>query len=138
MGRNHSACNQSKWLSNMWRLKNDIFTTGKLSNTKNRYFIRWNVLAIMAFGIKSAAGILQRAIENKLKGLQHAVVRVNNVLVWRRDDRGAVGKFLEYFIVLKGNGLRLKKDNFVFWKDEICYLVYKTGLRPISEKNMVL
>ena len=34
MGRNHSACNQSKWLSNMWRLKNDIFTTGKLSNTK--------------------------------------------------------------------------------------------------------
>lgn len=68
----------------------------------------------MAFGIKSAAGILQRAIENKLKGLQHAVVRVNNVLVWRRDDRGAVGKFLEYFIVLKGNGLRLKKDNFVF------------------------
>lgn len=68
----------------------------------------------MAFGIKSAAEILQRATENKLRGLQHAVVRVNNVLVWRRDDRGAVGKFLEYFIVLKGNGLRLKKDNFVF------------------------
>lgn len=41
----------------------------------------------MAFGVKSAAGILQRATENKLRGLKHAVVRVNNVLVWRRDDK---------------------------------------------------
>ena len=35
----------------------------------------------LAFGIKSATGIFQRAIENKLKGLKHTVVRVDNTLV---------------------------------------------------------
>ena len=35
----------------------------------------------LAFGIKSATGIFQRAIENKLKGLKHTVARVDNILV---------------------------------------------------------
>ena len=35
----------------------------------------------LAFGIKSATGIFQRAIKNKLKGLKHTVVRVDDILV---------------------------------------------------------
>ena len=41
------------------------------------------------------------------------------------------------FIVLKGNGLRLKREKCVLLKDEVCYLGYKInkdGLTPISEK----
>ena len=41
------------------------------------------------------------------------------------------------FIVLKGNGLRLKREKCVFLKDEVCYLGYKInkdGLTPIPEK----
>ena len=39
--------------------------------------------------------------------------------------------------MLKGNGLRLKREKCVFLKDEACYLEYKTnkdGLTPIPEK----
>lgn len=57
----------------------------------------------MAFGVKSAAGILQRATENKLRGLKHAVVRVNNVLVWRRDDKVLLESL--WNILLFGKGM---------------------------------
>ena len=39
------------------------------------------------FGIKSATGIFQRAIENKRKGLKHTVVRVDDILVGRKNDQ---------------------------------------------------
>ena len=44
---------------------------------------------------------------------------------------------LTIFIVLKGNGLGLKREKCVFLKDDICYLGYKTNkdsLTPIPEK----
>ena len=44
---------------------------------------------------------------------------------------------LTIFIVLKGNGLRLKREKCVFLKDNVCYLGYKTNkdsLTPIPEK----
>ena len=39
------------------------------------------------FGIKSATGIFQRAIENKRKGLKHTVVRVDDILVGQKNDQ---------------------------------------------------
>ena len=41
----------------------------------------------LTFGIKSATGIFQRAIENKRKGLKHTVVTVDDILVGRKNDQ---------------------------------------------------
>ena len=91
----------------------------------------------LAFGIKSATGIFQRAIENKLKGLKHALVRVDDVLVGGKDDQELLNNLKSVFIVLKGNGLRLKREKCVFLKGKVCYLGYeinKEGLSPIPKK----
>ena len=91
----------------------------------------------LTFGIKSATGIFQRAIENKLKGLEHTVVRVDDILVGGKNDQELLNNLKSVFVVLKGNGLRLKREKGVFLKDKVCYLGYKInkdGLTPIPEK----
>ena len=67
-------------------------------------------LARLAFGIKSATGIFQRAIKNKLMGLKTYCVRVYNILVEGKDDQELLNNLKSVFIVLKGNSLRLKKE----------------------------
>ena len=45
------------------------------------------------------------------------------------------------FVALKGNGLKLKKEKYLFLQDEICYVGYKinkSGLNPIPEKLDVI
>ena len=68
----------------------------------------------LTFGIKSATGIFQRAIENKLKGLKYTAVRVDDILVGGKNDQELLNNLKSVFIVLKGNGLRLKKEKCVF------------------------
>ena len=90
-----------------------------------------------AFGIKSAAGVFQIAIENKLKGLKHTAVRVDDILVGGENDKAQLNNSKSAFIVLKGNWLRLKREECVLLKDKVCYLGYKInkeGLTPIPEK----
>ena len=90
-----------------------------------------------AFGIKSATGVFQIAIENKLKGLKHTAVRVDDILVGGENDKEQLNNSKSAFIVLKGNWLRLKREECVLLKDKVCYLGYKInkeGLTPIPEK----
>ena len=68
----------------------------------------------LAFGIKSATGTFQRAIKNKLKGLKHTVLRVDDILLGGKNDQELLNNLKSVFIVLKGNGLRLKREKCVF------------------------
>ena len=71
----------------------------------------------LTLGIKSATEIFERAIENKLKGQKHTLVRVDDILVGGTNDQELLNNLKSVFIVLKGNGLRLKKEKCVFLKD---------------------
>ena len=86
---------------------------------------------------KSATGVFQIAIKNKLKGLKHIVVRVDDILVGGENDKEQLNNSKSVFIVLKGNWLKLKREKCVLLKDKVCYLGYKInkeGLNPIPEK----
>ena len=94
----------------------------------------WNHLGSK---FKSATGVFQIAIENKLKGLKHTVLRVDDILVGGENDKEQLNNSKSVFIVLKGNWLKLKREKCVLLKDKVCYLGYKInkeGLNPIPEK----
>ena len=64
-------------------------------------------------------------------------MRVNDVLVGGKDDQELLNNSKSIFIVLKGNGLRLKGEKCVFLKDEVCYSgckINKDNLNPIPQK----
>ena len=64
-------------------------------------------------------------------------MRVYDILVGGKNDQELLNNLKSVFIVLKGNGLRLKREKCVFLKDEVCYLGYKInkdGLSHITEK----
>ena len=64
-------------------------------------------------------------------------MRVDDILVGGRDDKKLSKNLRHVFIVLKWNGLRLKKEKCMFLKDQIYYLGYKIdkiGLSSIPEK----
>ena len=86
---------------------------------------------------KSATGVFQIVIKNKLKGLKHILVRVDDILVGGENDKEQLNNSKSVFIVLKGNWLKLKREKCVLLKDKVCYLGYKInkeGLNPIPEK----
>ena len=86
---------------------------------------------------KSATGVFQIVIKNKLKGLKHILVRVDDILVGGENDKEQLNNSKSVFVVLKGNWLKLKREKCVLLKDKVCYLGYKInkeGLNPIPEK----
>ena len=70
----------------------------------------------LAFGIKSATGIFQRAVEKRLKGIPNTVVRVDDILVGGQDAEGHLRNLRSVFDVLKESGLRLRKEKCVFFE----------------------
>ena len=91
----------------------------------------------LSYGIKSATGIFQRAIENRLKGIPNTVVRIDDILVGGKDIVSMLNNLRKVFQVLKECGLRLKKDKCVFMKDSVVYLgmrIDKNGTSPVKEK----
>ena len=78
----------------------------------------------LAFGVKSATGIFQRAVEKRLKGISNTVVRVDDILVGGKDTASHLENLHRVFQALKESGLRLKKEKCIFMKD----LTYRISL----------
>ena len=79
----------------------------------------------LAFGVKSATGVFQKAIEKKLKGLKNTVVRADNILVGERNEVDLLKILCGVFVVIQGNGLKLNKEKCLFLQYEIFYLGHK-------------
>ena len=65
-------------------------------------------------------------------------MKVDDILVGGKNDQELLNNLKSVFIVLKENGLRLKREKCIFLKGEVCYLGYKInkdGLIPIPEKR---
>ena len=52
-------------------------------------------------------------------------MRVDNILLGGRDNIDLLKILCEIFVILKGNGLKLKKKKYLFLQEESCYLGYK-------------
>ena len=91
----------------------------------------------LAFGVKSATGIFQRAIENRLKGIPNTVVRIDDMLVGGKDNKSKLRNLRRVFHVLKDSGLKSKREKCVFMKTSVVYLgmlIDKNRITPVKEK----
>ena len=91
----------------------------------------------LPYGVSSAPGLFQRAMENLLQGLPHVVVYIDDILVTGDSNESHLANLREVLIRLEDAGLRLKKNKCVFMAPSVTYLGHKIdgeGLHPIAEK----
>ena len=92
----------------------------------------------LPYGVSSAPGLFQRAMENLLQGLPHVVVYIDDILVIGDSNESHLANLCEVLIRLEDAGLRLKKNKCVFMAPSVTYLGHKIdgeGLHPIAEKK---
>ena len=63
----------------------------------------------LPYGVSSAPGLFQRAMENLLQGLQHVVVYIDDILVTGDSNESHLANLREVLVRLEDAGLRLKK-----------------------------
>ena len=72
-----------------------------------------------------------------IKGVDHTLVRVDDILVTGATDEEHMANLSQILSILKENGLRLRKSKCVFMVPEVQYLGYvvsKEGVRPSDDK----
>ena len=102
-------------------------------NTQRRLF-RYNRLP---FGVSSAPGIFQRAMENLLKGIPNVIVYIDDILVTGTSEEEHLSVLEKVLERLENSGLRLKKHKCVFMAKSVTFLGYRIdaqGLHPLESK----
>ena len=91
----------------------------------------------LPFGVSSAPGIFQRAMENLLRGIRGVVVYIDDILitgVTNEEHKMALEEVLQR---LETANLRLKKLKCRFMQDSVTFLghkIYANGIHPLPEK----
>ena len=95
----------------------------------------------LQYGLNSAAGIFQRAMENVFKGIPHIAIYLDDILI-------TAPTLEEHFRILElvlnrvqEAGLRLKKDKCLFLVPEVGYLGHKLsaqGVHTSDEKVLAI
>ena len=91
----------------------------------------------LPFGVSSAPGIFQRAMENLLRGIRGVVVYIDDILitgVTNEEHKMALEEVLQR---LETANLRLKKSKCRFMQDSVTFLGHKIdakGIHPLPEK----
>ena len=91
----------------------------------------------LPFGISSAPAIFQRTMENILRGMDHVVVFIDDILVTGRNEAEHLKNLNEVLSRLERAGMRLKKRKCAFLLDSVEYLghvVSAKGLEPSKKK----
>ena len=91
----------------------------------------------LAFGVKSATGIFQRAIEKRLKGIPNTVVKIDDILVGGSNPSDKIVNLRKVFTAIRQSGLWLKKEKCVFMKYSVIYLgmeINRHGISPVADK----
>ena len=100
----------------------------------HRGLFRYNRLP---FGVSSAPGIFQRAMETLLQGIQNVVVYIDDILVTGTMEEVHLNTLNEVLNRLKKVGLHLKKSKCHFMFPSGLFLGHKIdaqGLHPLLEK----
>lgn len=91
----------------------------------------------LPYGVSSAPGIFQRAIEGLLRGPANVYVRIDDILVAGKTRDEHLTTLRTVLQRLKEAGAKLKKKKCVFMATEVIYLGLKidqTGIQPVPEK----
>ena len=91
----------------------------------------------LPFGVASASAIFQRTIEGVLRGIEHVLVRADDILVSGLDDDEHFRNLREVLECLHRAGLRVKREKCSFYQPSVVYMEYlvdEEGHRPISER----
>ena len=87
----------------------------------------------LRFGVSSAPGIFQRAMETLLQAMPGMVVYLDDLLITGRNEQEHLSNLGKVLTKLGEAGLRLNKDKCRFMQSEVVYLghvIDRTGLHP--------
>jgi hypothetical protein len=91
----------------------------------------------LPFGIYTASGIFQRAIDTTLQGLEGVQVYADDLLVTGKDDQEHWSNLKKVLDRLQAAGLRVKKEKCKFMQPSVTYLGHKidaSGLHATGPK----
>lgn len=91
----------------------------------------------LPFGVSSAPGIFQRAMENLLQGIPHVLVFMDDILVSGASEEEHLSTLAKVLARLEDAGVRLKQQKCVFMVNSITFLGHKIdaqGLHPLESK----
>ena len=94
----------------------------------------------MPFGLCNAPATFQRLMQTCLGelNLTYALIYLDDVVVFSKDQEGAIERLRAVFSRFRENNLKLKPSKCEFFKEEIDYLAHhvdKNGIRP-SARNL--
>ena len=91
----------------------------------------------LPYGVSSAPGIFQRAMENLLQGIDGVAMYIDNILVTGATEEEHLKALGEVLSRLENAGLRAKKNKCRFMAPSVLYLGYwidTKGLHPLADK----
>ena len=91
----------------------------------------------LSYGITSAPGIFQRAMEGLLKGLPGVFCYLDDVLISASDENQHSKRLRQVLTIMQDAGLRLRIEKCSIGVKKVSYLGYlidKDGLHPTDEK----
>ena len=100
----------------------------------HRGLFRYNRLC---FGVSSAPGIFQRAMEQLLRGLPGVLCYLDDILICGSSAEEHSSRLRKVLSILQDKGLKLHPDKCVFGVSEVCYLGYvinASGIHPDTNK----
>ena len=87
----------------------------------------------LPYGVSSAPGLFQQAMENLLQGLPHVVVYIDDILATGNSNESHLANLCEVLVSLEDAGLRLKKKMchhpLLIWVTKLMVKDYTQSLR---------
>ncbi|XP_017468657.1 PREDICTED: uncharacterized protein K02A2.6-like, partial [Rhagoletis zephyria] len=130
-------------------LQGQLFTKLDLSNAYNQLVLEessqqlcaWSThmgifkLTRLPFGVKPAAAIFQRTIENMLRGIPNVVNYLDDIVITGSNLNDHVKSIESVLVKLQTVGLRLNVDKCEFFKESISYLGFNIDRNGLSKNK---
>lgn len=91
----------------------------------------------LPYGVASGPGLFQREIENLLRGLDHTVCFLDDIVVTGVNDEEHLKNLRIVLARLSSSGLTVKKSKCSFFQDKVCFLghiIDAQGLHMTQDK----